>query len=120
MRAAGLPIDFHGWTDKVPEALHAVDVLAVPSALQKEQPASSWKPFRQVRRWLLDSSGGIPELVRHRETGLLTGSRTAGSLAATLETLLNDLALMQRLSFQGRASGSSASGWSAGSASWAI
>jgi glycosyltransferase involved in cell wall biosynthesis len=48
------------------------------------------------------ASGGIPELVRHGETGLLTAERTGESLAATLQTLLNDPALATRLSAQGR------------------
>ncbi|HEY4088040.1 MAG TPA: glycosyltransferase family 4 protein [Bryobacteraceae bacterium] len=101
-RAAGLPIDFHGWTDKVSEALHAVDVLAVPSGPAEGATRVIMEAFSAGTPVVAYPSGGIPELVRHGETGLLTAARTAESLAATLETLLNDPALMQRLSFQGR------------------
>jgi glycosyltransferase involved in cell wall biosynthesis len=100
--AAGLPVDFHGWTDKVPAALHAIDVLAVPSGPAEGATRVIMEAFSAGTPVVAYPSGGIPELVRHGETGLLTAGRTAESLTAALQTLLNDAALMQRLSFQGR------------------
>lgn len=100
--AAGLPIDFHGWTDKVSEALHAIDVLAVPSGPAEGATRVIMEAFSAGTPVVAYASGGIPELVRHGETGLLTAARTGESLTATLQTLLHDPALMARLSFQGR------------------
>ena len=101
-RAAGLPVDFHGWTDKVPEALHAIDVLAVPSGPAEGATRVIMEAFSAGTPVVAYPSGGIPELVRHGETGLLTAGRTAESLTAALQTVLNDRALMERLSFEGR------------------
>ncbi|HEU5021050.1 MAG TPA: glycosyltransferase family 4 protein [Bryobacteraceae bacterium] len=100
--ASGLPIDFHGWTDKVPEALHAIDMLAVPSGPAEGATRVIMEAFSAGTPVVAYASGGIPELVRHGETGLLTAERTGESLAATLQTLLNDPALATRLSAQGR------------------
>lgn len=101
-RAAGLPVDFHGWTDKVPEALHAIDVLAVPSGPAEGATRVIMEAFSAGTPVVAYPSGGIPELVRHGETGLLTAGRTAESLTAALQTVLNDRALTERLSFEGR------------------
>ena len=100
--AAGLPIDFHGWTDKVPEALHVIDVLAAPCGPTEGATRVIMEAFSAGTPVVAYPSGGIPELVRHRETGMLTAARTGESLAAMLQTLLNDPALMERLSFRGR------------------
>lgn len=102
IRSAGLPIDFHGWTDKVPEALHAIDVLAAPCGPAEGATRVIMEAFSAGTPVVAYPSGGIPELVRHGETGLLTAAPTAESLAASLQTLLNDPVLTERLSFQGR------------------
>jgi len=100
--AAGLPIDFHGWTDNVSEALHAIDVLAVPSGPAEGATRVIMEAFSAGTPVVAFPSGGIPELVRHGETGLLTAAHTSESLAATLQTLLDDPVLMARLSTRGR------------------
>jgi glycosyltransferase involved in cell wall biosynthesis len=100
--AAGLPVDFHGWTEKVSDALHAIDVLAVPSGPAEGATRVIMEAFSAGTPVVAYPSGGIPELVRHGETGLLTAARTSASLAATLQTLLNDPTLMARRAGQGR------------------
>ncbi|MBD3235649.1 MAG: glycosyltransferase [Candidatus Eisenbacteria bacterium] len=47
--------------------------------------------------------GGIPELVRHRETGLLVPPRDPSALAAAIGALLHDPDLGRRMSLAGRA-----------------
>jgi glycosyltransferase involved in cell wall biosynthesis len=42
-------------------------------------------------------TGGIPELIRHEETGLLVPPRDAQALAAAIERLHGDEALRRRL-----------------------
>jgi glycosyltransferase involved in cell wall biosynthesis len=100
--AAGLPIDFHGWTDKVGEALHAIDVLVVPSGPAEGATRVIMEAFSAGTPVVAYASGGIPELVRHGETGLLSGARTPESLAASIHLLLSDPDLMTRLSANGR------------------
>jgi glycosyltransferase involved in cell wall biosynthesis len=100
--ATGLPIDFHGWTDKVSEALHAIDALAVPSGPAEGATRIIMEAFSAGTPVVAYPSGGIPELVRHGETGLLTAARLGESLAAALQTVLSDPDLMARLSVQGR------------------
>lgn len=46
--------------------------------------------------------GGVPEAVRHLETGYLAGSRDAADLARGLQLLLEDGALRERLARRGR------------------
>ncbi len=48
-------------------------------------------------------AGGIPEVVRHDETGLLVPDGDAAALAAALGRLLNDPALRARLTLAGQA-----------------
>jgi glycosyltransferase involved in cell wall biosynthesis len=100
--AAGLPIDFHGWTDDVAAALHEVDVLAVPSGPAEGATRVIMEAFSAGTPVVAYASGGIPELVRHGETGLLTAARTGHSLASALQTLLSDAGLMERLPTQSR------------------
>jgi glycosyltransferase involved in cell wall biosynthesis len=47
-------------------------------------------------------AGGIPEVVRHEETGLLARDGDAGDLARHIQRLLNDAALRDRLTRAGR------------------
>lgn len=47
-------------------------------------------------------SGGIPEIVRHRETGLLTERGDSDDLAKAITTLLNDDRLRQSMACEGR------------------
>jgi glycosyltransferase involved in cell wall biosynthesis len=47
-------------------------------------------------------AGGIPEVVRHEETGLLARDGDAGDLARQIQRLLNDPALRDRLTRAGR------------------
>ena len=48
-------------------------------------------------------AGGIPEVVRPSETGLLASDGDAGDLAAQIRTLLEDEALRERLTAAGDA-----------------
>ncbi|HVY91477.1 MAG TPA: glycosyltransferase family 4 protein [Bryobacteraceae bacterium] len=100
--AAGLPVDFHGWTDNVPDALHEIDVLAVPSGPAEGATRIIMEAFSAGTPVVAYPSGGIPELVRHGETGLLTAARTGRALAAAMESLLSESPLMERLSIQAR------------------
>jgi glycosyltransferase involved in cell wall biosynthesis len=100
--AAGLPVEFRGWTDDVAGALHEIDVLAVPSGPAEGATRVIMEAFSAGTPVVAYPSGGIPELVRHGENGLLTASRSSESLCAAVEILLDDPGLMARYSAAGR------------------
>ncbi len=100
--AEGAQVEFRGWTDDVAGALHEIDILAVPSGPAEGATRVIMEAFSAGTPVVAYPSGGIPELVRHGETGFLTDARNADSLAATLGNLLDDPEAMARLSTQGR------------------
>jgi glycosyltransferase involved in cell wall biosynthesis len=104
VRAAtqGLPVEFRGWTNNVSSALHEIDILAVPSGPAEGATRVIPEAFSAGTPVVAYPSGGIPELIRHRETGLLTRNRRPEDLALLLAGLLNDPELTQRLSTRAR------------------
>ncbi len=100
--AQGLPIEFRGWTNDVSAALHEIDILAVPSGPSEGATRVIMEAFSAGTPVVAYPSGGIPELVRHGDTGLLIGSHGHRALADALSELLNNPNLAQRLSRQGR------------------
>lgn len=100
--AHGLPVEFRGWTSDVSGALHEIDILAVPSGPAEGATRVIMEAFSAGTPIVAYPSGGIPELIRHRETGLLTREQRAEDLALSLSELLNDPQLMRRISMQGR------------------
>lgn len=101
--AAGAPVEFRGWTDDVSAALHEIDILAVPSGPAEGATRIVMEAFSAGTPVVAYPSGGIPELVRHGQTGWLTRGSGHEFLADALETLLDDPAMLQRFSTQGRA-----------------
>lgn len=100
--AAGACVEFRGWADDVSPALHEIDVLAVPSGPGEGATRVIMEAFSAGTPVVAYPSGGIPELVRHGDTGFLTCARGERHLAGGLGELLDDPALMQRLSLNGR------------------
>ncbi len=82
--AEGAPVEFRGWTDDVSGALHEIDILAVPSGPAEGATRVIMEAFSVGTPVVAYPSGGIPELVRHAETGFLTKERDAQSLASSL------------------------------------
>ena len=100
--AAGLNFEFKGWADNVAEALHAIDILAVPSAPVDSLPRVIPEALSAGTPVVAYPSGGIPELMRSRENCLLTELRTAGSLSRAICALIGDRDLMRWLALNGR------------------
>jgi glycosyltransferase involved in cell wall biosynthesis len=95
--AAGLPLEFAGWVDDVYAAMTQLDLLLVPSAGHEATTRVILEAFAAGVPVIAFPSGGIPEVVDHRVTGmlakdvdemarcaieLLTGDRTAMIAAA--------------------------------------
>jgi len=91
--ATGASVEFRGWTTNVAEALYEIDLLAAPSSPVEVTPRIIMEAFSAGTPVIAYPSGGIPELVRHLETGYLTTSLPAG-----IEALLADPALAARCS----------------------
>ena len=100
--AADSEIEFRGWADPVSAALNEIDVLAVPSNGFEATPRVIMEAFSAGTPVVAYPSGGIRELIRDGETGVLTCSATSDSLARSLADLLNKPELMAKLSAAGR------------------
>jgi len=92
---------FTRFRDDVWELLHLRDIVLVPSHVE---------PFGNValeaggagRPVVASRVGGLPEIVRHEETGLLVPPHDAPALARTTERLLSDPSLRRRLGMAAR------------------
>jgi glycosyltransferase involved in cell wall biosynthesis len=67
----GLPIEFLGWRSSVSEVLSTLDLVVVPSAMADAAPLVILEAFSAGVPVVASRSGGIPELVDHRVTGVL-------------------------------------------------
>lgn len=79
--ADGLPIEFPGWIDDIPAWLSQVDLLVVPSQESDNIPRVILEAFAAQVPVIAYPSGGIPELIENRVTGLLVCERTPQALA---------------------------------------
>ncbi|HEX5053390.1 MAG TPA: glycosyltransferase family 4 protein [Planctomycetota bacterium] len=102
---AGLASRTHllGHADDPAPILSQLDVVVVPSVTLESAPRSICEAQAAGRAVVASAIGGIPELVTHGETGLLTPPGDAAALAAALARLLADPAERQRLGAQARA-----------------
>ncbi|HVV47267.1 MAG TPA: glycosyltransferase family 4 protein, partial [Bryobacteraceae bacterium] len=100
--ARDAPVGFHGWKDDVASVLAELDILAVPSAPDEAATRVILEAFSAGVPVVAYRSGGIPEIVEDGRTGLLTAEPNAESLARSLRLLMDDPALMERLSAAGR------------------
>lgn len=72
--AAGLPIEFAGWTSDVYRALAELDLLLVPSTRYEATTRVILEAYAAGVPVIAFRSGGIPEVVEHRVTGFLVDS----------------------------------------------
>jgi glycosyltransferase involved in cell wall biosynthesis len=100
--AENSPVTFCGWTNDVGDVLRGLDILAVPSALNEPAPRVVMEALSAGTPVVAYRSGGIPELVEHGRTGILTDSPDSSSLARSIQCLMDDPDLMERLSEAGR------------------
>lgn len=94
----------------VPALLAQADLCVLPS-LQENCPYSIMEAQTAGNVVVASEVGGIPEMIRHGETGFLTPPDDCDALCATLEQLLADEALCARV-------GAAAKAW--GRAQWSL
>ncbi|OMF90531.1 glycosyltransferase family 4 protein [Paenibacillus sp. FSL R7-0273] len=86
---------FSGKIDNIPSALTAADIYVQPS-LQDTQPFSVTEAQLAGIAPVVAGTTGMPEMVRHGETGWIVPAEDAAALADRLELLLRDDALRAR------------------------
>lgn len=87
--AAGLPIEFPGWMDNVADSLASLDLLVVPSSSLDASPRIILEALAAGVPVIAYAVGGIPELLKDMETGILVEERTSQALAEGITLALN-------------------------------
>ncbi len=95
--AAGLPVEFSGWTENVGALLAGVDLLVVPSSPIDNIPRVILEAFAAGVPVLAFASGAIPELISHQETGLLLHERTPEGLAEAILSATRNCDLLNHI-----------------------
>ncbi len=83
-------VAFTGWTDDVGGFLREVDLLVVPSEAVDANPRVIPEAYAAGVPVLAFDGGGIPELIEHGVTGLLTAERTPEALADAILGAVGD------------------------------
>jgi len=86
--AAGLDVEFTGWTDDIGAFLRGLDVLAVPSIAEPGLPRVVLEAFSAGVPVVALASGGIAEAVRDGVTGYLASEPTAAALARRIRDVI--------------------------------
>ncbi len=86
-----------GFRDDVGTVLGAADAIAVPSVHPDPLPNAALEAAAVGMPLVASRCGGLPEIVRDRETGLLVAPGDPGELAAALGELARDPDLARRL-----------------------
>ncbi len=98
--AADLPVVFAEGFDRdgVDDVYEGLDVLVVPSLWPENSPLVIHEAFMHQVPVVAARVGGVPELVDHEINGLLYEPFDHGSLAASLQRLIDDRDLLAKLS----------------------
>lgn len=89
-------IIFEGIRDDVPEVLQAMDIFVLPS-LSEGFPLAAMEAMASSRPVVCSRVGGLPELIRHEESGLLVEPGNVTSLVEGVLRLLSDAAFREQL-----------------------
>ncbi|MDG0793841.1 glycosyltransferase family 4 protein [Cohnella ginsengisoli] len=95
---------FLGHREDVPALLKKADIFVLPS-LQDNFPYSIMEAHAAGKPVIVSNAGGIPEMVKDGETGLIFASGDDGQLCDKLADVLSNEALRTRLGEQAQASG---------------
>jgi len=90
VRAAseGLPVEFTGWMDNLAEIFDCIDLLVVPSSSLDATPRIILEALAAGIPIVAYAVGGIPEILRNLETGILVDQRTPEALAKGISSAL--------------------------------
>jgi glycosyltransferase involved in cell wall biosynthesis len=82
--------------------LREASVIVVPSEWQENNPLSILEAMAHAKPIVASHIGGIPELVRHGQTGLLFESKNTQQLSSQIKTMLNDPDLRKKFGNEAR------------------
>jgi glycosyltransferase involved in cell wall biosynthesis len=101
----GLPVELHGLTGRaeLAQALVSARALVLPSVWYENCPMSLIEAGAAAIPAIASSIGGIPEVVSHGETGLLTAPSDPDALASAIDALAADDAFAASLGDAARA-----------------
>lgn len=102
-RRTGAPVVFTGQRTDVPDVLAALDLAVVPSLVPEGFGYAAAEAAAAGLPIVASASGGLRDLVKHGETGLLVQPGDDAELAAAVLCVLSDPALRGRMSTAGRA-----------------
>jgi glycosyltransferase involved in cell wall biosynthesis len=94
------PIFMTGFRTDTPAVMAALDALIVPSTAEAQSLVVP-QAFATQRAVIASAVGGLPELVRHEDTGLLVTPGSAAALALAMRRIANDSVLRERLAQRG-------------------
>jgi glycosyltransferase involved in cell wall biosynthesis len=95
-------VHFGGWRDDVPDVLALCDVFVLPSESEGFGRVLV-EAMAMARAVVATAVGGVPEIVRDGETGILVPAAAPAPLADAIRSLLDDPAHAARLGTEGRA-----------------
>lgn len=85
-----------GFVSDIPDLLNNIDLFLMTS-LQEGLGSSILGAFITKKAVVATDAGGIPELVTHRQTGMLTKTKDYKQLAQHIQTILNDPSLAKKI-----------------------
>jgi len=91
-RGLGEAVLFTGFRTDVPELLRAMDCFVLASTRTEGVPQSLLQAFAAGVPVVASAIGGIPEVVKDGETGMLVPPEDAAALARAIESVLSDRA----------------------------
>jgi glycosyltransferase involved in cell wall biosynthesis len=95
-------VHFLGWRRDVPELLPSLSVVVLPTTMDFEgTPLTVIEALAASRPVVATDVGGVAEVVRHGETGLLVPPRNEAALADALDAQLSDSAAAARMGQKG-------------------
>jgi len=95
-------VDFLGFQSDIPRVLERLDIVVHASTTAEPFGLVVAEAMAAGRAVVATRGGGVPEIVRDRETGLLVPMGDAEALAQGMLELLQDSALRERLGRAGR------------------
>jgi glycosyltransferase involved in cell wall biosynthesis len=94
-------VELLGERHDIPQILGALDVFCLPSSTEG-MPMTILEAMAARLPVVATRVGGVPDIVRNDETGLLVGAGDSGALAAALIALAGDAALRRKMGEAGR------------------
>jgi glycogen(starch) synthase len=85
-------VEFRGWVhpQAVPDLLNEVSVVLMPSRWEEPFGLVALQAAQMGRPIIASRIGGLPEIIRHGETGLLVPHEDPSALAKALQTLSDE------------------------------